>query len=144
MDTSSFDGCDQIGSDVRYPCVNAKKYISADASWPTTFSAVICINPIHSPTSSHQVHSSTVIEMSRPGDEFQDQADPGVEAPETQDTMQNDYKSRTGESHVPVIGDNAGAEDNIGSRESADRDAQLGTLPISPSPLLYGHSADFL
>ena len=68
--------------------------------------------------------------MSAPDAEFQDQADPGVEAPHTQDTLQDDYKSRTGQIHVPVVSDNAAVEDNIGSRGSANSDAQLGTSPI--------------
>jgi hypothetical protein len=66
--------------------------------------------------------------MSAPDAEFQDQADPGVEAPQTQDTVQDDYKSRTGQSPIPVISDNAAVEDNIGSRKSADSGAQLGTF----------------
>jgi hypothetical protein len=68
--------------------------------------------------------------MSAPEAEFRDQADPGVEAPQAQDIMQNDYKSRTGQSHIPVIGDNAPVEDNIGSRESANSDAQLGNQSL--------------
>ena len=35
--------------------------------------------------------------MSAPHAEFQDQADPGVETPQTGDTMQDDYKSRPGQ-----------------------------------------------
>ena len=66
--------------------------------------------------------------MSAPDAEFQDPVDPGVEAPQSQDTMQDDYKSRTGQSHIPVVSDNAAVEDNIGSRESANSDAQLGTI----------------
>lgn len=69
--------------------------------------------------------------MSAPEAEFQDQADPGVEAPQTQDTMQNDYKSCPGQSHIPVMGDIAPVEDHIGSRGSANSDAQLGNQPFS-------------
>ena len=64
--------------------------------------------------------------MSAPDAEFQDQTDPGVEAPQTQDTMQNDYTSRTGQSEIPVVSDSAAVEDNIGSRESSNSDKQLG------------------
>jgi hypothetical protein len=74
--------------------------------------------------------------MSAPDAEFQAQADPSVEAPQTQDTMQDDYKSRTGQSEIPVVGDNAAIEDNIGSRESANSDARLGTLPLTLRSLI--------
>lgn len=68
---------------------------------------------------------------------FQDQADPGVEAPHTSDTVQDDYKSRTGQSEIPVISDNAAVEDNLGSREQQNSDAQLG---MYSSPTLYPFS----
>jgi hypothetical protein len=71
------------------------------------------------------------IKMFAPEAEFQDQADPGVEAPQTQDTMQNDYKSCPGQGHISVMGDVAPVEDNIGSRESANSDAQLGNQSFS-------------
>lgn len=63
--------------------------------------------------------------MSAPNDDYQPGA-AGVESAHTADTTQNDYKSRTGQSHIPVVGDNAGVEDGI-SRATADSDAQLGS-----------------
>ncbi|EXJ56874.1 hypothetical protein A1O7_07218 [Cladophialophora yegresii CBS 114405] len=61
--------------------------------------------------------------MSAPGDEYQP-GDEGVEAAHTADTTQNDYKSRTGQSHIPVVGDETNVEDPIDER-TADSDAQL-------------------
>lgn len=77
--------------------------------------------------------------MSAPDAEFQDAADPGVEAPQTGDTTQDDYKSRTGQSEIPVVSDGATVEDNLGSREEQNSDAQLGMLSlprrhVRPSP----------
>lgn len=67
--------------------------------------------------------------MSAPDADFEDKADSGIEAPQTSDTMQDDYKSRTGQSEIPVVGDNAAVEDNLGSREEQNSDAQLGQSP---------------
>ncbi|KAJ9610377.1 hypothetical protein H2200_005154 [Cladophialophora chaetospira] len=61
--------------------------------------------------------------MSAPNDEYQPGSE-GVESAHTADTTQNDYKSRTGQSHIPVVADNAAVEDGI-DRRTADSDAQL-------------------
>ena len=62
--------------------------------------------------------------MSAPADEYQP-GDEGLEAAHTADTVQNDYKSRTGQSHIPVVGDETKVEDPINAA-TADSDAQLG------------------
>lgn len=43
------------------------------------------------------------------------------------DVMDNDYKSRTGQSHIPVQGDEKPVEDPI-DPATADSDEQLGKL----------------
>ncbi|KIW97525.1 uncharacterized protein Z519_01109 [Cladophialophora bantiana CBS 173.52] len=58
-----------------------------------------------------------------PGDEYQP-VDEGFEGRTTADTMQNDYKSRTGQSHIPVQSDDAPVEDPIDATK-ADSDEQL-------------------
>lgn len=63
--------------------------------------------------------------MSAPNDEFQP-GDVGVESAHTGDTTQNDYKSRTGQSEIPVVGDDAAIEGGV-DRKTADSDAQLGS-----------------
>ena len=50
----------------------------------------------------------------------------GVEAPHTADSVDNDYKSRTGQSEIPVVSDTANIEEGIGSRADNNSDAQLG------------------
>ena len=64
--------------------------------------------------------------MSAPNDDYQPGSE-GVEGGHTADTRQNDYKSRTGQSQIPVVGDDARVEDGIDER-TADSDAQLGLL----------------
>jgi hypothetical protein len=59
-----------------------------------------------------------------PGDEFQPGTE-GIEAAHAADTTQNDYKSRTGQSHIPVVGDDSNIEDPINAN-TADSDDQLG------------------
>lgn len=59
-----------------------------------------------------------------PGDEYQPTSE-GVEGSTTSDTLQNDYKSRTGQSHIPVQSDEAPIEDPI-DPNSADSDETLG------------------
>lgn len=54
--------------------------------------------------------------MSAPDSEYQ---------PGTADTTQNDYKSRTGQGEIPVVGDDATIEDPIDA-QTADSDDQLG------------------
>ncbi|KAF2097304.1 hypothetical protein NA57DRAFT_77557 [Rhizodiscina lignyota] len=49
---------------------------------------------------------------------------PRNDAP-TGDTVDNSYQSRTGQSHIPVINDNAPTEDNIPSDGRADSDEYL-------------------
>ncbi|KIW65378.1 hypothetical protein PV04_07643 [Phialophora macrospora] len=61
--------------------------------------------------------------MSAPNDEYRPSGE-GVEGAHTTDTTQNDYKSRTGQSQIPVVGDEARIEDPIDER-TADSDAQL-------------------
>ena len=60
-----------------------------------------------------------------PDDEFQPKAEEGVEASTTADATQNDYKSRTGQSGVPVQGDDAPVNDPI-NPNTADLEEQLG------------------
>lgn len=62
--------------------------------------------------------------MSAPNDDYQPGSE-GIEGSTTADTMQNDYKSRTGQSEVPVVGDEARIEDPIDGN-TADSDEQLG------------------
>lgn len=54
--------------------------------------------------------------MSAPDSEYQ---------PGTADATQNDYKSRTGQGEIPVVGDDAAIEDPINA-QTADSDEQLG------------------
>src|SRR5690242_10562321 len=65
--------------------------------------------------------------MSAPNEEYQPGTE-GLERGTTADTTQNDYKSRTGQSHIPVVGDEARVEDPI-DETTADSDAQLGLWP---------------
>jgi hypothetical protein len=62
--------------------------------------------------------------MSAPNDEYQPGTE-GVEGAHTADTNQNDYKSRPGQSEIPVVGDDAKIEAGI-NEATADSDAQLG------------------
>lgn len=62
--------------------------------------------------------------MSGPTSEYQP-ADVGFERPTNPDTIQNDYKSRKGQSHIPVQSDDAPVDDSIDS-EAADSDEMLG------------------
>ncbi len=59
-----------------------------------------------------------------PGDEYQP-AGEGLEGSTGADTIQNDYKSRTGQSQIPVQSDDATVEDPI-DPNSADSDETLG------------------
>jgi len=61
--------------------------------------------------------------MSAPNDDFQPSGD-GLEGSANPDTTQNDYKSRTGQSSIPVVGDDTNIEDPIDAN-TADSDAQL-------------------
>ena len=56
--------------------------------------------------------------MSAPNDEYQPGSGGG-------NTTQNDYKSRTGQNKIPVVGDETRIEDPI-DENTADSDAQLG------------------
>lgn len=47
------------------------------------------------------------------------------------DSMDNDYASRTGQSHIPVVKDDTQIEDPIPNDGSADSDEALGTCWIS-------------
>ncbi len=63
--------------------------------------------------------------MSAPNDDYQPGSE-GVEGGHTADTTQNDYKSRTGQSQIPVVSDDAPIEDGVNGA-TADSDAQLGS-----------------
>ena len=69
--------------------------------------------------------------MSAPDAEYQP-TDVGAELPAGTDTTQDDYKSRTGQSHISVVSDSANIEDPIDPK-TADSDEQLGMFasPIS-------------
>ena len=71
-----------------------------------------------------QSYQKTLINMSAPDAEYQP-VDAGAEGPNGADTTQDDYKSRTGQSAVPVVSDSANIEDPIDAK-TADSDAQLG------------------
>jgi hypothetical protein len=62
--------------------------------------------------------------MSAPDAEYQP-ADTGSEVPAGADTTQDDYKSRPGQSEIPVVSDSANIEDPVDAG-TADSDAQLG------------------
>lgn len=52
--------------------------------------------------------------------------------------MDNDYKSRTGQSHIPVQGDDKPVEDPI-NPDTADSDESLGTISYSTTlPMQLG------
>ena len=68
---------------------------------------------------------------SNANDEYQP-GDAGLEAPHTADTTQDDYASRTGQSHIPVQRDSANVEDPI-NEATADSDQQLGIFPSTGS-----------
>lgn len=59
-----------------------------------------------------------------PGDDYQP-ADVGAEGGTTADTTQDDYKSRTGQGEIPVVGDSTNIEDPIDAN-TANSDEQLG------------------
>ncbi|KIW53054.1 hypothetical protein PV05_08653 [Exophiala xenobiotica] len=61
--------------------------------------------------------------MSAPQDEFQPGSD-AIEGVSGADTVQNDYKSRTGQSTIPVQKDEVPVEDPIDAK-TADSDEQL-------------------
>ena len=67
--------------------------------------------------------------MSAPNDDYPPGPD-GVETSHTADTIQNDYESRSGQSHIPVVADDSNIEDPIDGG-IADSDEQLGMLFIS-------------
>jgi hypothetical protein len=75
--------------------------------------------------------------MSAPDAEYQP-VDAGAEGPNGADTTQDDYKSRTGQSAVPVVSDSANIEDPIDAN-TADSDAQLGEKP-SPYGAMSFHT----
>lgn len=62
---------------------------------------------------------------SNPNDEYKPSGDAGAEAGTGADTTQDDYKSRTGQSTIPVQSDDAAIEDPIDAN-TADSDEQLG------------------
>lgn len=65
-----------------------------------------------------------------PGDEFQDDV-VGTESGTGADTTQDDYASRTGQSHIPVQKDGAAIEaGGYEDRKVADSDEQLSTCFI--------------
>ena len=66
-----------------------------------------------------------------PDDNYQP-ADVGAEAATGADTTQDDYKSRTGQSHIPVVGDSTNVEDPIDAN-TADSDEQLGKSVKCPA-----------
>lgn len=49
----------------------------------------------------------------------------GAETSTSADTTQDDYKSRTGQGHIPVVSDSTNVEDPI-NENNADSDEQLG------------------
>ena len=57
-------------------------------------------------------------------DEYQPGSD-SIEGVSGADTIQNDYKSRTGQGHIPVQSDETPVEDPIDPK-TADSDATLG------------------
>lgn len=58
--------------------------------------------------------------MSAPESEYQDG---------NAEAQQDDYKSRTGQSHIPVQSDNAAVEESgYENRDKADSDQQLGRI----------------
>lgn len=59
-------------------------------------------------------------------DQYEQQNDFSSEGP-AGDKMDNDYASRTGQSHIPVQKDDAPIDDPI-DPETADSDEQLGTI----------------
>ena len=72
--------------------------------------------------------------MSSADDQYEQQNDvTGGDVP-AGDSMDNDYKSRTGQSHIPVQSDDAPVSDPI-DPATADSDATLGIF--SPLPTLF-------
>jgi len=70
-----------------------------------------------------------------PEAEYQPSADPGSEAGSTANTTQNDYKSRTGQSTIPVQSDEAPADGpyDTAHRSQTDSDAQLRKSAPAPA-----------
>ena len=69
--------------------------------------------------------------MSSADDQYEQQNDmTGGDVP-SGDAIDNDYKSRTGQSHIPVQRDEAPVEDPIDPK-TADSDEQLGMCPSFP------------
>ena len=75
--------------------------------------------------------------MSAPDAEYQP-VDAGAEGPNGADTTQDDYKSRTGQSTIPVVSDSTNIEDPIDAN-TADSDAQLGEQS-TPTVLVASHA----
>lgn len=66
--------------------------------------------------------------MSAPNDEYQDTGNVRSERGTGADTSQNDYASRTGQSHIPVQSDEASVEEGgYADPAKADSDQQLRT-----------------
>ncbi|KAJ9655487.1 hypothetical protein H2198_005673 [Neophaeococcomyces mojaviensis] len=64
--------------------------------------------------------------MSAPNDEYQDTGNVRSERGTGADTSQNDYASRTGQSHIPVQSDEASVEEGgYADPAKADSDQQL-------------------
>ena len=69
--------------------------------------------------------------MSSADDQYEQQNDvTGGDVP-AGDSMDNDYKSRTGQSHIPVQSDDAPISDPIDAA-TADSDETLGIFPSLP------------
>ncbi len=66
--------------------------------------------------------------MSAPDAEFQPTGN-SFEGSNGADTVQNDYKSRTGQSQIPVQSDETAVQDPIDPK-TADSDEQLGAYQI--------------
>ncbi|KAK5071231.1 hypothetical protein LTS08_000130 [Lithohypha guttulata] len=58
-------------------------------------------------------------------DEFKDSNVVGTERPNQPDSVDNDYKSRTGQSTIPVVGDGSADAGGYTDSKTADSDAQL-------------------
>ena len=99
------------------------------ASNPTYSSTISCITTRH-----YQLNNKTfsyIFTMSSADDQYEQQNDvTGGDVP-SGDAGDNDYKSRTGQSHIPVQSDQAPVEDPI-DPATADSDETLG-MPCSLS-----------
>lgn len=76
-------------------------------------------------TSTHQTLPILFTMSASADDQYEQQNDQVSGDAPAGDAQDNDYQSRTGQSHIPVQSDNADVEDPI-DPETADSDAQLG------------------